>query len=119
MDAIETYELKLSQAILTGIDDLPGLLDIPQVTVCGLTDLNRLSERDPTFSFNVDNMADEEVVKRLWTQGGIAARAEHYFSYAQDVLNQPSIVRISLVHHNTLDEIRIFLKTLNTICQTG
>ncbi len=119
MDAIETYELKLSQAILTGIDDLPGLLDIPKVTVFGLTDLNRLSERDPTFTFTVDDIPNEEVAKRLWTQGGIAARAEHYFSYAQDVYNQPTIVRISLVHHNTLDEIRIFLKTLNAICQTG
>jgi len=119
MDAIEQYELGLSKAILTGFEDLPGLLDIPEVTICGLTDLKRLNERDPTFSFEVENVPEEEVVTCLWNEGGIAARSEHYFSYAQDVYNKPKIVRISLVHHNTLEEIRIFLKTLYTICKTG
>jgi selenocysteine lyase/cysteine desulfurase len=118
MDAIEHYELGLSKAVLTGFEDIPGLLDIPEVTVCGLTDLNRLDERDPTFSFEVASIPEDEVVNRLWKEGGIAARSEHYFSYAQDVYNKPKIIRISLVHHNTLEEIRIFLKTLNAICKT-
>lgn len=118
MEAIEVYETKLSKAVLAGFDDLQGLLDMPKVKVYGLTDLNRVAERDPTFSFTVDNMLDEEVVARLWKEGGIAARADDYFSYAQDVYNQPTIIRISLVHYNTLEEIGVFLKTLNEICES-
>ena len=87
MDAIEQYETEFSKAILTGFDDIPGLLDMPKVTVYGLTDLNRLDERDPTFSFEVENILEEEVVNRLWKEGGIAARAGHYYSYAQDIYN--------------------------------
>ncbi len=118
MDAIEQYEMGLSKAILTGFDDIEGLLDIPEVTIYGLTDLNRLNERDPTFSFEVKNIPEEEVVNRLWRDGGIAARSGHYYSYAQEIYNKPKIIRISLVHYNTLEEIKIFLKTLNEICKT-
>ncbi len=115
MDAIEQYETGLSKAVLTGFDDIPGLLEIPEVKVLGLTDINRISERDPTFSFEVANIPEEEVVTRLWKEGGIAARAGHYYSYAQDVYKKPKIIRISLVHYNTFEEISTFLKTLNKI----
>ncbi len=118
MDAIEKYEKEFSKAILTGFEDIPGLLDMPKVTVYGLTDLNRLDERDPTFSFEVENIPEEEVVNRLWKEGGIAARAGHYYSYAQDIYNKQKIIRISLVHYNTIEEIRLFLKTLDSICKS-
>ncbi|MHA2358317.1 MAG: aminotransferase class V-fold PLP-dependent enzyme, partial [Candidatus Heimdallarchaeaceae archaeon] len=115
MDAIEQYEKGLSKVVLTGVDDTPGLLDMPEVTIYGLTDLNRLNERDPTFSFDVENIAEEEIAIRLWKEGCIAARAGHYYSYAQEVYNKPKVVRISLVHYNTIEEISIFLKTLDSI----
>ena len=91
---------------------------MPKVTIYGLTDLKRLNERDPTFSFEVENVPEEEVALRLWKEGGIAARSGHYYSLAQDVYNKQKIVRISLVHYNTLEEVKIFLKTLNEICKT-
>lgn len=119
MDAIEQYETGFSKAILNGFDDIPGLLDMPKIAVYGLTDLNRLDERDPTFSFEVENIPDEEVVNRLWKDGGIAARSGHYYSYAQDIYNLQKIIRISLVHYNTLEEIRIFLTTLDEICKSN
>jgi cysteine desulfurase family protein (TIGR01976 family) len=117
MDAIKQYEKGLSTAVLSGIDDIPGLLDMSKVTVYGLTDLRRLNERDPTFSFEVENIPEEEVALRLWKEGEIAARSGHYYSLAQDVYNKQKIVRISLVHYNTLEEVKIFLKTLNEICK--
>ncbi len=117
MDAIQKYETEFSKAILTGYDDAPGLLDMPKVTIYGLTDLNRLSERDPTFSFEVENVPEEKIVNHLWKEGGIAARAGHYYSYAQDIYNKQKIVRISLVHYNTLEEIKTFLKTLDELCK--
>lgn len=118
MSAIEEYETELSKAVLTGFEDIPGLLDIPEVTIYGLTDLKRLNERDPTFSFELENISEDEVVNRLWVEGGIAARSGHYYSHAQEVYKKPKIIRISLVHYNTLEEIRIFLNTLNKICKS-
>lgn len=115
MDAIEKYEVGFSKSILTGYDDVPGLLDIPGVTVFGIRDVNRLIERDPTFSIEVDNIPGDEIAQRLWKEAGIAARAANFYSYAQDVYNQPNVYRISLVHYNTHEEIRIFLKALNEI----
>lgn len=111
MDSIEKYEMELSRAVLIGIDEIPG------VKAFGLTDINRISERDPTFSIEVENISGEELAARLWKEGAIAARAGHYYSYAQDVYNKPKIYRISLVHYNTLEEVNTFLKTLNEICK--
>jgi selenocysteine lyase/cysteine desulfurase len=89
-----------------------------KVKVYGLTDLNRLKERDPTFAFKVKNIPDDRVVRRLWTEGGIAARSEDFYSRALESYNQQSMIRISLVHYNTLEEISIFLKALNKICES-
>jgi cysteine desulfurase family protein (TIGR01976 family) len=117
MDAIEKYEKELSRAVLSGINEIPGLNDISNLTVYGLTDANRLSERDPTFSLEVDNISGEELAIRLWKEGAIAARAGHFYSYAQDIYNKPKVYRISLVHYNTIEEVKIFLKALNEICK--
>ena len=119
MDAIEKYEVELSKATLAGFGDVKGLGNMSKVKVYGLTDLNRLKERDPTFAFKVENMSDDKVVRRLWTEGGIATRAEDYYSRALESYNQQTMIRISLVHYNTLEEISIFLKTLNKICESA
>ncbi|HUT79759.1 MAG TPA: aminotransferase class V-fold PLP-dependent enzyme [Candidatus Bathyarchaeia archaeon] len=116
MYAIEEYLQGLSKIVLNGVDNIPGLLNIPNVKVYGLTDINRIDERDPTFSFAVGNVPHEKVVERLWKEGGIALRAGNFYSYAQEVYNQMNIIRISLVHYNTKEEVSNFLKILNTIC---
>ena len=116
MDAVEKYEFELSKTVLTGFDGANGLRYIPNVKIYGLTDLSRLKDRDPTFAFKVENMPDNEVVRRLWTEGGIATRADDFYSRALETYNQPTMIRISLVHYNTMEEIGVFLKTLNKIC---
>jgi selenocysteine lyase/cysteine desulfurase len=119
MDAIEKYEIELSKATLAGFYGIKGLGDMSKVKVYGLTDVNRLKERDPTFAFKVKNMPDDKVVRRLWTEGGIATRAEDYYSRALESYNQQTMMRISLVHYNTLEEVSVFLKTLNKICESA
>jgi cysteine desulfurase family protein (TIGR01976 family) len=119
MDAVEKYERSLSKAVLYGFDDLQGLIDMQKVKIYGLTDLNRLSERDPTFAFKVENQPDEKVVDRLWTDAGIATRAEDFYSRAVECYSQQTMIRISLVHYNTLQEIGTFLKTLGKVCKSN
>ncbi|NIQ07545.1 MAG: aminotransferase class V-fold PLP-dependent enzyme, partial [Candidatus Korarchaeota archaeon] len=109
--------VELSKAVLAGFDGIKGLRDMPKVKVYGLTDLNRLKERDPTFAFKVKNMSDDEIVNRLWTEGGIATRTENYYSRAVEPYNQQRMIRISLVHYNTSEEIGVFLKTLMQACR--
>jgi cysteine desulfurase family protein (TIGR01976 family) len=116
MTAIEEYLQGLSKVLIQGIDDVPGLLDIPKVKLYGISDVNRINERDPTFAFEVDNIPHEKVIERLWKEGGIAMRSGNFYSYAQEVYNQLNINRLSLVHYNTIDEVKIFLKTLEKIC---
>jgi selenocysteine lyase/cysteine desulfurase len=118
MDAVEKYERSLSKAVLYGFDNFQGLVDMQNVKTYGLTDLNHLGERDPTFAFKVENKPDEEVVGRLWNDGGIATRAEDFYSRAVECYNQQTMIRISLVHYNTLQEIGAFLKTLSGVCKS-
>ena len=116
MHGIETYLQGLSKLVLEGFDDVPGLLNIPKVKIYGITDINKVDQRDPTFSFAVENIPHQEVNERLWKEGGIAMRAGNFYSYAQEVYDQLEILRFSLVHYNTKEEIRTFLTTLNSIC---
>jgi len=115
MDAIEKYELELSKAIASGVYGLKGLTELSRVRIYGLTDPKRFEERDPTFSFKVRNKPDSEVVSRLWS-GGIASRSEDFYSRALETYGEKAMIRISLVHHNTLDEVAQFLKIMNEVC---
>jgi len=118
MDAVERYEMELSRAVLDGVDGFKGLVDLPKVKIYGLADLNRLGERDPTFAFKIEDKPDEDIIGRLWTDGGIATRAEDFYSRAVESYDQQTMIRISLVHYNTLQEIAVFLKTLSKICKS-
>ena len=112
INAVEKYETELSKMVLAGFGDIKGLRDMSKVKVYGLTDLKRLEERDPTFAFKVENKSDQEIVNRLWIEGGIATRTEDYYSRALEPYNQQNMIRISLVHYNTPEEISVFLKSL-------
>jgi len=112
MAAVEAYERGLSRAVLTGLDDAPGLAGMPHVRVYGLTDPSKLEERDPTFSFKVEGVPDDEVVGRLWSEHGIALRAEDFYSRVHEAYGMPTMVRASFVHYNTPGEARTLLRAL-------
>ena len=109
LSATQQNEKGLSKAILEGINGIPGLSGQPKVKIFGITDVNRVDERDPTFAFIVDGVTNQDVIKHLWVKGGIATRAENFYSYAVEVYKQQKVNRISLVQYNTLDEVQIFL----------
>ena len=118
MDAIERYELELSKAVVSGFDGLRGLSELPGVRIYGLTDSKRFGERDPTFSFKVRNKSDSEVVSRLWREG-VASRSEDFYSRALETYGEKTMVRISLVHYNSIDEVALFLKAMNKVCESA
>jgi selenocysteine lyase/cysteine desulfurase len=118
MEAIEEYETGLAEKILVGFDGVKGLTELRRLEIFGLTDLKRLNERDPTFSFKVKGVPDDEVVERLWTKGAIAARAENFYSRGLESYGEQKMIRISLVHYNTPEEVAGFLRTMDKICHT-
>jgi selenocysteine lyase/cysteine desulfurase len=87
------------------------------VRIYGLTDSKRFGERDPTFSFKVRNKSDSEVVSRLWSEG-VASRSEDFYSRALETYGEKAMVRISLVHYNSIDEVALFLKVINKVCES-
>lgn len=115
MTAVERYEKELSRIILTGSGDTPGLNQMPHVKVYGLIDPERLDERDPTFSFKIEGLREDEVVERLWTHHAIATRAENFYSRVHEVYERPTMIRASFVQYNTLEEALSLLKAIETI----
>jgi selenocysteine lyase/cysteine desulfurase len=116
MDAIDVYEKEISYAMLTGIDSLPGLPEIPRVKFHGLSDPCRLNERDPTFAFSVEGMSGKEVERRLVEDHKMAMRSMKYWSMSEDFFGYDMPLRASLVHYNTLEEVGMFLQSMKKIC---
>jgi len=115
MDAIEKYERELSRAMLAGSDGVPGLLEMPHVKVYGVTDLDRLDEREPVFAFKVRNMEDIDVARYLWEKHSVALRVGNLWNRSTKVFGVPTVLRASLIHYNTTEEICTFLKGLNEL----
>ena len=112
MTAVERYEKELSRIMLTGFEETPGLNQMPHVKVYGLTDPEKLEERDPTFSFKVKGLQQNEVVKQLWARHAIAMRTEDFYSRVHEVYKSPTMIRASFVQYNTMEEALSLLKAL-------
>ncbi len=112
MQAIHEYETTLSMALLQGLRSIKG------ATVYGLRDPQTSHLRVPTVCFNLRNVSPDQVTTRL-ADKGIAVRDGNM--YAPRLMKRLGLspdsgaVRASLVHYNTLDEIRLFLGELQEI----
>lgn len=102
MQRIKMYEMSLSQRFLVGATQVAGL------RVYGITDVERLAERTPTFAVSLEGMSAEAVATRLGEQG-IFVWHGHYYAVAVmerlGMLEQGGLVRIGFVHYNTMAEV--------------
>jgi selenocysteine lyase/cysteine desulfurase len=102
MQAIKRYEEELSQHFLEQATTVPGL------KVFGITDVERLSERAPTFAISLAGHSPRSVAQHLGKQG-IFTWDGHYYAVAVmerlGVLDAGGLLRIGFVHYNTIDEI--------------
>jgi len=101
MTRIADYERTLSSAWLDAIGELPG------VTVYGVTDRSRLAERVPTFGFSVAGFSTGAIADAL-AEREVGVRSGHMYSprlIARLGRADSGVVRASMVHYNTLDEI--------------
>lgn len=106
MGAIKRYEVTLSERFLREATQVPGL------RVYGLTDVEELSHRTPTFAVSLDGYTPEELATRLGERGFFVWHG-HYYAVAVmerlGLLNHGGLVRIGFVHYNTAEEMdRLF-----------
>jgi len=102
MTAIRDYERTLSEHLL---NELKGLENI---TIYGLADPERLSERVPTFGVTVSGRTPREAAAELW-KDAICVWDGNYYALEPmmrlGLEERGGAVRISLVHYNTHEEI--------------
>jgi selenocysteine lyase/cysteine desulfurase len=91
---------------------MPPLLDalgsIPGLSLRGITDTRRLDERVPTVAFTIDGHSPAEIATFLGDRG-IATWDGDYYAYelirSLGLAETGGMVRVGLVHYNTLEEI--------------
>jgi cysteine desulfurase family protein (TIGR01976 family) len=112
MQAIREYETTLSSALLEGIGS------IKQAVVYGIKDTKALDRRVPTLCFNIGNLPAESVSSALANRN-IAVRHGHMYSprlmKRLGLALDRGVVRASLVHYNTREEIEKFVRAVEEI----
>ena len=112
MHSIRDYEMQLSQALLEGLRSIPGAL------IYGVQDVALLHQRVPTVSFNLKHVSARKVASSLAAKG-IAVRDGHMYSprlmRRLGLSPEDGVVRASLVHYNTREEIGQFIEALDAI----
>lgn len=113
-DAIASHEQGLTEAMLYGTGNLPGLVDMEAVTVIGGADN---PHREGLVCLTVDDVPAADVVTRL-NDAGIRThtrKADHYSANVLSPLGLEAAVRVSMCHYNSKDEVARFLDTMRPI----
>ncbi|MGC1434037.1 MAG: cysteine desulfurase-like protein, partial [Candidatus Sulfotelmatobacter sp.] len=107
-EAIRLYEESLSLEMLRVLNDCGAV-------VYGVTEKERMSQRVPTLCFNMPNLLPARVTEEFAKQN-IGVRDGHmYTPRLMKRLGLPvesGVVRASLVHYNTVEEVRRFGRAL-------
>jgi cysteine desulfurase family protein (TIGR01976 family) len=104
MSWIADYERTLSRMLLDEVTRIPGL------TLLGITDTERLSQRVPTLCFTVARCESPAIAAGLAARD-VGVRSGHMYSprFLSQLCPLPAgAVRASLVHYNTASEIARF-----------
>jgi selenocysteine lyase/cysteine desulfurase len=115
LEEIEQYEKELSRIALIGQGKIPGLLDVPGLTLYGPKEPSLRISRDPTFAFKVAGYDDRDLSRLLWDKYALAVGAEDYYSRVPALYKTKTMLRTTFVHYNTKDEVMMLLKALDKI----
>lgn len=109
--AIHDHEKALTDAMLHGTGNLPGLAELPGVQIVGGIDN---PAREGLVSFWREGTESGEIVAALNAQGirTHIRKADHYSGNILDPLGQPSCIRVSMCHYNSLAEVAAFLAAM-------
>lgn len=112
--AIHDHEAALTQAMLHGTGNLPGLAEMPGVSIVGGIDN---PAREGLVSFYAEGHASPDLVAALADQGirVHTRKADHYSGNILVPLGQADCVRVSLCHYNSEAEVAAFLAAMQRI----
>jgi len=115
MEEIEAYEKELSRIVLDGYGSVNGLRYISGLKLYGPREIPHKMGRDPTFAFKLDGHDDHDVSKLLWDKYALAVGAEDYYSRVPSLYKVKTMLRATVVHYNTKDEVLALLEALHEI----
>ena len=112
--AIHSHEKRLTDAMINGTGNLPGLVEMDKVKIIGGVDN---PAREGLVSLVVDGLNSADVVKKLNEQGirTHLRKADHYSGNILDPLGLDGCVRVSMCHYNSEHEVAQFLAAMKTI----
>ena len=109
---IQAYERTLAERMLR------GLLAISGLKVYGITALQKLANRTPTFAVRVDGHTPLELATKLGDGGFFTWDGNYYalnLTERLDVEKSGGFLRIGLVHYNTVQEVDGVIAALGEI----
>lgn len=107
-EKIVSYETNLARQFLEGALRIPGL------KIYGITDLNQLSLRVPTFSLRTSQLGPAALAKYLADRGIFVWHGNYYALELSEQLGMEpeGMVRVGKVHYNTPSEVDRLLDAL-------
>ncbi|MEP1522888.1 aminotransferase class V-fold PLP-dependent enzyme [Ascidiaceihabitans sp.] len=112
--AIKAHEKELTDAMLFGTGNLPGLTDLAGITIIGGADN---PAREGLVCFASADVPADKIVAHL-NDSGIRThirKADHYSGNILTPLGLPAAVRVSMCHYNTLAEVSAFLTAMKEL----
>jgi cysteine desulfurase/selenocysteine lyase len=112
--AIHAHEKSLTDAMIHGTGNLPGLASMPRVRIIGGIDN---PAREGLVSLCVDGVPAADVVTMLNKEGirTHLRKADHYSGNILDPLGLDGCVRVSMCHYNSIHEVAQFLAVMKSI----
>ena len=101
MKSISEYETQLVEQLIRGLAGIAG------IRTFGITESNRMCERAPTVSFQLDGRKSIDVAQYLGDNGVFAWHGNYYaLPLTQTLGTEPDgMVRLGCMHYNTPEEI--------------
>ncbi len=110
--AIQKHERTLIARLIS------GLLAIPGLKFYGISDARRFDHRVPTVAIRIDGYSPLQLAQHLAEQGIFTWDGNYYainLTERLGVEKQGGLLRIGLVHYNTLEEVDVLLQALNKL----
>ena len=112
MNEIQAYEQALSEKLIA------GLLEIPGLTFYGIRETERFGQRTPTVAIRIARFSPRELAEQLGERGIFTWDGNYYalnLAERLGVQEDGGMLRIGLVHYNTIEEIERLLVALREI----
>ena len=115
MKRIQDYERGLVTRLINGLQRIKGL------RIYGITDPARFDQRVPTVAFRIEGFSPRRIAESLG-EHGIFVWDGNYYALAVtqrlDVEDKGGMVRVGLVHYNTIAEVDCLLEELRALTKS-